>query len=168
MKEQAIIIFIPNNKKIDDVRKKYDRYYKEFKPHITLVYPFKVANQKKVCEHIINSIKNFKSFKIELKGLKRSAKEYYLYLVINKGKNNIVKLYKKLNSGILKGFENKKMPRYIPHVTLGSFSSKSKMEEAIKIIKKKDIKINADISKIHLLTFKKGAEIEKIKGFKLK
>ena len=51
MKEQAIVIFIPKDKKVEVIRKKYDKYYKEFKNHVTLSYPFKIKNQKLLNKH---------------------------------------------------------------------------------------------------------------------
>ncbi len=168
MKEQAIIIFIPLNKNIDSVRRKYDRYYREFKNHVTLVYPFKIKKQKQLNNHIINSIKEIKPFKITLKGLKKSKKDFYLYLLVSRGKKDILRLYKNLHSELLTRFKNKDILRYIPHLTLGSFKSKSEINNAMKEIKKKNLEVKTTIEEICLLTFKKGAKIEKIKRFKLK
>ncbi|MFA7707574.1 MAG: 2'-5' RNA ligase family protein [Candidatus Pacearchaeota archaeon] len=168
MKEQAIVIFIPNNKEINKIRKKYDKYYKKFKNHITLSYPFKIGNQKILNEHIENSIKSIKSFKIVLKELKKSKKDYYLYLLIKKGNKNILKLYKNLHSKLLTKFKNKDMPKYIPHLTLGSFKTNLDINNAIKQIKYQNLSIKTKINEICLLTFKKGPEIENIKRFNLK
>ena len=168
MKEQAIVIFIPKNKDVNEIRKKHDKFYKEFKPHTTLVYPFKIKNQKQLNEHIEQSIKNIKRFKLSLKGLKKSKKDFYLYLLINQGEKEILKLYNQLHSRLLTRFKNEDMPKYIPHMTLGVFKTKEDIDNVIKEIKKKKLEVKFLVREICLLTFKKGAKIEKIKRFKLK
>ena len=166
--KQAIAILLKRNKKIEAIRKRYEPDYKKFKPHISLVYPFQNIPQKQLYEHIEKSIKNIKPFKITLKGLKKSVKAFYLYLLVDKGKNKIIKLYKNLNSKILVGFKNKDMPKYIPHITLGAFKTKSDINKAIKNIKKDKIKAGYIIWEIHLLSLKKDNKIKSIKKFKLK
>jgi len=168
VKEQAIVILIPDNKHVDEVRKKHDWFYKESKPHTTIVYPFKLKNQKQLDKHIEQSIKNIKQFSLTLKGLEKSKKDFYLYLLVNKGKKEILKLYEQSRSKLLTKFKNEDMPKYIPHMTLGSFKSKKDIDNAIKEIKKKKIEVNFTVKEICLLTFKKRAEIRSIKRFKLK
>jgi len=166
--KQAIVILLKPNKGVEDIRRKYVPNFGRFKPHLTLVYTFEDISQKQLNEHIKNSIKNIKPFEITLEGLKKSAKEYYLYLLVKKGKGEIVQLYKTLNTGILKYFKNKDMPRYIPHISLGVFKTKKQIDRAIKEIEKEDLKINYFINEIQLLTLKKDYSIKNIKRFKLK
>jgi 2'-5' RNA ligase len=60
------------------------------------------------------------------------------------------------------------MPKYIPHLTLGSFDNEKEINNAIKEIKKGKLETRFIVNEICLLTFKKGAKIEKIKRFRLK
>jgi len=166
--KQVINIILKKNKEIEKVRMKYDKNYKKFKPHINLVYPFKNIDQKKLHEHIKKSIENIKSFKIILKGLKKSSKDYYLYLLVDKGKKEVIKLYKNLNKSLLKDFKNKDMPRYIPHLTLGVFKTKKEIDDAIRKIQKQNLKFETKINAICLLTLNKNLTIKSIKKFKLK
>jgi len=136
-------------------------------PHITLVYLFEIENQKELYTHIQESIKNIKSFDLSLCGLKKSAKEYYLYLLVDKGKDKITKLYQKLNSGILKDFKNKDMPKYIPHLSLGVFETKKEIGIAISEIKKEEICFETTINSIQLLTIDKDHSLKSTKNFKL-
>ena len=163
--KQAIAILLKKDKQIEKIRKNYIPNYKKFKPHITLVYPFEIKNKKQLNEHIQKSVK-IKQFKLSLEKLKKSAKEYYLYLLVKKGKKKIVKLYKKLNSGILKGFKNKDMPKFIPHITIGIFKTKKEIDKAIKEIK--DVKFETKIEHINLLNLDKNNKIKSIKKFRLK
>ena len=140
---------------------------KKIKPHITLVYPFEDFNQQDLIKHIENSIEGIKPFQITLKGLKKSAKDYYLYLLVSKGKNKIIKLHKKLNSGILKYVKNKDMPRYIPHITLGVFKSKKEINSAMKNSLLKNQEYSTKVNSIQLLTLNKNNPIKSIKNFRL-
>jgi len=74
---KAIVIFL---KKIENVRKKYVAHHKKFRPHITLVYPFKAG--KKIDKQIEEKIKSIKSFDISLEGLGKSKKNLP-YLVVD-------------------------------------------------------------------------------------
>jgi len=142
--------------------------YKKRKPHITLVYPFEIKNQENLEKHIKKSIENIKPFKITLKGLKKSKKEHYLSLAINQGKSQIMEIYRNLNSGILKGSKNPKIPRYVPHMTLRKFKSKKEIDKILKDPKSKNLEFSTKISSIQLITLKKGDIIKLIKNFNLK
>ena len=166
MMKQAIILHLKKNNQIEKIRKLYTPNYSKFKPHITLVHPFEVSSQDLLASHIKNSIDGTRSFNLTLNGLKESAKEFYLYLLVDEGKSDIIKLYQRLNSGILSRFKNKDMPVYIPHLTLGVFKSKEEMEEAIKQIKT-PLKFKMKIKSIELITLNKDFSINKSKYFKL-
>ena len=168
--KQAIVINF-NESKIDKIRKRYiPKYnkYKSFKPHVTLVYAFEVKDQKKLNEHIKNVVKGIKSFNLSLKGFQRSVKEYYLYLLLDKGKSKVMALYKKLNKGVLSSFKNKDMTRYIPHITLGVFKTRKQIDEASEDLKKKKVGFKTNIKSIQLLTLNKNHSIKKTKRFNLK
>lgn len=165
--EQAIAILLKRNKKIEQIRKIYIPHYKKFKPHITLVYPFKVKNKRELHKHINTSIKNLSPFRLSLKGLKKSTNGHYLYLLVNEGKTEVLKLYKKLNSGILKNFKNKEILRYIPHLSLGVFKIKDELKKAKQEIEKKNICFETKVDSIQLLTIDKVHTIKQVKNFSL-
>ena len=166
--KQTIVILLKKNKRVEKVRRKYHQGSKSFKPHISLVYPFQDINQRDLYEHISNSIKSMRPFKLILSGLKRSAKEYYLYLLVDKGKDKVMSLYKNLNKSLLKDFKNKDMPRYIPHLSLGIFRNKKEIDTAINKLRKEKLKAEYVISEIHLITLNKNLTIKSTKKFKLK
>ncbi|HEA46416.1 MAG TPA: 2'-5' RNA ligase family protein [Candidatus Pacearchaeota archaeon] len=162
--KQAIIITI-KNKEIDKIRKKYDPYHKKVEGHITLIYSFQKFNQKELYKHIRNSLKDYKKFSVILNTLKKSKKEYYLYLLI-KEKETIIRLRKKLNSKIFS--ENKRMGKYIPHLTLGVFKNKRDIDDALNHLKRERINIKFKINSIQLRTLTKDDEIKSTKNFMLK
>lgn len=165
--KQVLTIFLKKNNKIEQIRKKYISNYKKFEPHITLVYPFEIENQDKLKEHIFESIKLFEPFEISLKGLQKSAKGYYVYLLVDKGKEKIVSLHEKLNGGILNHFRNPDMPKYIAHLSLGVFGSEEERERAIKDIYKMNIGFDMKINSIQLLTIDGDNSLKYKKDFYL-
>jgi len=165
--KQVINILLKKDKSIEKIREKYVPDYKKFKPHINLVYPFEINSQKKLYEHINKSIKEIKPFKLALKGLKKSSKEFYLYLLADEGNAEIIKLYGNLNSGLLKDFKNKSMPKYTPHLTIGVFKTKKEIDCAMKELKGNKIKYKIEIKSVQLVTLNKDNMICKIKNFVL-
>ena len=150
--KQVLTIFLKKDEKIEEIRKKYVQNYEKFEPHITLVYPFEFEEQDKLKEYISESLKNFEPFEISLKGLQKSAIGYYLYLLVDKGKEKIVSLHEKLNGGILNNFRNPDMPKYIAHLSIGVFESEEAQEKAIDEISKMNVIFETKINSIQLLT----------------
>lgn len=166
MLKQAIVIFIGKNKKIEDVRKNYDPFYKKFKAHITLAFPFENINQKQLKEHIKNALSGIKPFKLTLQGIKKSPKEYYLYLLVKEGKKEIFKIHKRLYSKLLTKYLRKDIP-YTPHITLGIFKTKKEIDKAVKKLQKKKLKFQTKINLIYLLNLEKDLSLKSFKKFKL-
>jgi 2'-5' RNA ligase len=164
---QAIVLLLKRDQKIEQIRKKNIPNYKKFKPHITLVYPFEVENQRELHVHIETSIKKIRPFRLSLCSLKKSINGDYLYLLVNKGRHEVLGLHKQLDSGILKGLKNKDMSRYIPHLSLGVFKTNSEIKQAIREIKKENLCFETKINSIQLLTFDRIGAIKSIKNFKL-
>jgi len=141
--------------------------YAGVKPHITLVYPFEYSDQKKLKEHIKKSISKIKPFKISFEDLKKSKREYYLYLLVKKGKPIIVNLQRKLNSGLLDFPKKINVFEWPPHITLRIFKNKKEINDYIQKIKDKRIKFEFNVNKIQLVGLKGNKIIKRIK-FNLK
>lgn len=165
--KQVLTIFLEKDEKIGRIRKKYVPNYEKFESHITLVYPFEFENQDKLKEHIFESIKDFEPFEISLEGLQKSAKGYYLYLLVNKGKEKIVSLHEKLNGGILNNFRNSDMPKYIAHLSIGVFETDARRENAINEISKMNVKFETLIKSIQLLTIDEDHSLKSKEDFLL-
>lgn len=164
---QAIVLLLDLNKKIEDIRKKYHPDYEKFKPHLTLVYPFEFNDQAVLSEHIKKSIKYFSPFKISLRGLKRSVKDFYLYLLVEEGKDILLNLYSELNSRILSDFKNKDLPVFIPHLSLGIFDSAEEIDNVIEDIKKEDLCFETKVDSLQLLSLNKDSSISSVKNFSI-
>jgi len=164
--KQAIIILI-KNKEIARIRGIYDTSSNKIKPHVTIAFPFSNINQKKLNNHIINSLKGIKRFKLILKGIRKSPKENYLYLLVRKGKSEILKIHKRLYSEIFIRWLRKDIP-YIPHVTLGVFKTREEIDKAVKEIKQEKLNFSFRINSIQLITLNRDSSIKCIKNFNLK
>ena len=154
---QAILILFTLDSRIEELRKKYYPDYDKYKPHITLVYEFAVDDQDALRDHIRKTVDPAKPFTMSLHGLKKSDKGNYLYLLVERGKEECVALYASLNRAILAGFDNKNIPFYHPHMTLGIFKTEEDLNDAMKAIG--DIEFTTKISEIHLIDVETG-EVE--------
>jgi len=162
--KQAIVIFIKKNKDIDRIRKKYDPYYKKFKSHITLAFPFENISQKELYNHIKKSLYGINSFKMTLQGVRKSPKEYYLYLLVKKGKKEILKIHKRFYLRLLTKYLRKDIP-YIPHITLGIFKTKKEIDSALRELKDKKLKIKATVDSVYLINLNKDSSLKSYKQF---
>ncbi|MEK6938983.1 MAG: 2'-5' RNA ligase family protein [Nanoarchaeota archaeon] len=145
----AVVIFLQGNRKIEDIRKKYDPRYKNIPAHITLVFPFSEGNisRIKLIDHIQKISKKTNPFSVKT-GEIIIASDHALLLVVTKGKKEITKLHDRLYSDFLSEQLNQKF-KYIPHITLGLFSNR---KEAQKIQRKMVIeKIKFKVKNINLL-----------------
>lgn len=163
--KQVLAIFLKSNKEIEKVRKRYIINPERYSSHITLVYPFEFKNQNQLNIHISEALKKFKPFEISLCGIQKSAKEYYLYLLVDGGKEKIVSLHEKLNSGILANFKNDDMPQFIPHLSIGAFNSEEEIDTAMKKISKINLFLKMKVKTIQLLTINKDHSLKSKKDF---
>ena len=120
MKQVVNIIF--NEKKINDIRRKYDPEVNRTKNHLTLVYPFEDGNQKELVRKIKEALIGTRPFKIIFSNYSGSEKGFYLRLLPAEGKKNVISIQKKLS--LFLPFNNKNMPKFIPHISLGVLRKK--------------------------------------------
>ncbi len=163
--KQVINILI-NNPRIEVLRKRYDKVFTNVKTHVTLVYPFEVADQVKLAEHIESCLEGIGPFEIVFRKVRKSSK--YLVLDVDKNQEILLKLYEKLNTGILRGFENKELSIYLPHITLGVFDSHEKLMKVINELRARGSNFRVMVDKISLLTLNDDGSAKEIKNFKLK
>jgi 2'-5' RNA ligase len=149
--EKAVVIYPGNISEINKIQKKYDG--RLMKPHVTLVYPFYGVDEVELRNHIERVIKGVKPFQLELKGIGKSKKEFYLYLLCKKGKNEIMKIYRGLHKSLLKEFKNEDMPKYTPHVTLGKFENLEEINKVVDKLESEKLRFVSKINAIYLLTF---------------
>jgi 2'-5' RNA ligase len=163
--KQAIVILV-KNPRIEILRKAYDKDFKKYKTHITLVYPFEVKDRAKLIEHIEYCLKGIEPFEIVLERARKSNN--YLFLDVTKNQETLLNLYKTLNSGILRGFENNEFSIYRPHVTLGRFNSHEELMTVINELRERGSNFRIMVDKISLITLNDDGSAKDIENFKLK
>jgi len=163
--KQAIYICI-SNPRIEALRKKYDHVFTKIKTHVTLVYPFEVKDQAKLNEHIEYCLEGIEPFEIVFEKMRKSNN--YLVLDVGRNQETLLNLYKKLNSGILAGFENKELSIYLPHITLGMFDSHEELMKVINELRVRGSNFRVMVDKISLVTLNDDGFAKEIKNFLLK
>lgn len=163
--KQTINILI-NNPRIEILRKKYYKDFKKYKTHLTLVYPFEIKDKVQLKQHIEYCLKDIKPFEIVFDKLRKSSN--YLVLDVNKNQELLLNLYKKLNSGILCGFENKEISIYLPHITLGVFNSNEELMGVLGELRERGSNFRVVVDKISLLTLNDDGSAKAIRNFVLK
>lgn len=137
MLKRCIMIFpkFENIEVIDKVREKYDPLAKHVRPHITLVFPFDSDIESiALKEHILSVASKINQFEIVLQGIV-PVKSFgnYLFLKIQKGNEEIIKLHEKLYTGILEAHYPEWLSKgnFLPHMTVGSLDDEKKLEVAV-------------------------------------
>jgi 2'-5' RNA ligase len=141
MTERCIMIFprFSNVKIIDKIREKYDPLSNYVRPHITLVFPFiSDIETNKLKHHLENVLVSVKPFRIILKDIE-PVKSFgnYLFLNIEKGKEEIMDIHKKLYTGLLESYIPPWLStgQYYPHMTLGNISCEEEYRLAMEATK---------------------------------
>jgi 2'-5' RNA ligase len=167
--ETQLMTLIIKNHGITKLRKKYDTHYnKKIPNHVNLVYSFSGINQKMLHKHIKKSIEGIKPFKVTFNRFWKFKSNPYIYIISDDGLSRFMVLHNRLNSGILRSFKNKSMPKYIPHITLTYFDSNNKANIFFEQLKREKLDFKVNINSVQLLTQDKDYLIKSIKNFKLK
>jgi 2'-5' RNA ligase len=121
---------------IDDIRRKYDPLAYHVSPHITLVFPFESNIESTELEdHLKKALSSIKPFRIILKGITPDKEPFgnYLFLNIEKGKDEIIELHRRLYTGLLEPFISQRLKSggYKPHMTVGKIDCEDKFKLAI-------------------------------------
>ncbi len=138
---------------IEEIRKKYDPLAKLVEPHITLVFPFEseISDDEIAC-FLETKLVNIKPFQLILNGFSKQENKFgnYLFLNVINGEKEIINIHKILYQDVLKdfdlGFE------YVPHMTVGKFSSVKLLEEAYNNVSSIDVNFSTTIDKISVET----------------
>ena len=108
---------------INKVREKFDPNFKYLDPHIAVLFPIDDSiSEPMLIDHIQGILRTEKSFNIQLDELTKSW-DHYLYLEINEGRKEIIRLHDSLYSGLLEKYWFKNI-KYQPHISLGFFAER--------------------------------------------
>lgn len=140
-----------NTEDINQIRQKYDPQVDVIKPHITLVFPVvESINKNNLILHIDSILSKWKTFPICLKGLQKSWDEY-MFLMVEEGKVDMIKLHDKLYTGILAEYFRYNLP-FVPHLTLGKFTKDTdKFLQVLEEVQHLDLNYRCFVDKVHLI-----------------
>ena len=137
---------------INQLREKYDPQAAWIGPHVTLMFPVPdtVVGEDNLVKHLGNVLGRWRPFPIRLRGLEKSWDDY-LFLLIEEGSENIVRLHDEIYTGVLAGHCREDRP-FVPHLTLGAFRGDAAayalaFEEARRL----DLDYRSLVDKLHLL-----------------
>ncbi|MBL4937690.1 2'-5' RNA ligase family protein [Clostridium sp. YIM B02515] len=137
MIKRCIMIFphFESGHVIDEIREKYDPLANHVRPHITVVFPFESnITSEMLKEHIINVLSEFKPFELVISGITPSINfGRYLFLNVAKGSEEIIKIHRKLYTGVLEEYYPKWLigNKFMPHMTVGNLEDEEAFKRAI-------------------------------------
>lgn len=129
---RAIVIFpsAQDMAAVESMRQRFDPLADSIPAHITLVFPFESQmTDAELKAHVEIAVEGFKGFEIGLSEITASEDEY-LFLNINRGRDEIVELHDRLYTGRLSNQLSSSF-RYVPHVTVGRFAESHELREAL-------------------------------------
>src|SRR5215212_5363262 len=120
------LVHYPNvdTTEIDQLRVKYDPQVELIEPHITVMFPVPVSKgEENLVHHLESVLRGWQSFPIHLQGFQISS-DHHLFLLLEEGNANILRLHGEIYTGILTGYLRKDIP-FLPHLTLGALNKDS-------------------------------------------
>lgn len=126
-------------------------------PHITLVFPFEsTISNEELKTHIVEKVEVIYPIAIELINHIHNEGEY-LFLNVEKGKEQVRELHDKLYKGPLTKFLRSDIP-YIPHVTVGRKENETVAKEIAKGMSNLSINLKCIIEKVSVEHIGEGGE----------
>jgi len=154
---------------IQSLRKKYDKDgYRLLNLHFTLIFLIEKIKQEKFIDHIRPKIQNCHKIQFELNRFKLCSKpferKWFIFLVPEKGKNEISKLHDILYSELLAPELSLDYP-FDPHITIGCLEDKNRCLDIIEDLNKNDFSVYGQIDFIDAAAYENDIvmTIEKIK-----
>ena len=105
---------------IHRIRRKYDPTEPIVEPHIAVVFPVpESVGEDGLAHHVEGVLSSWKPFPVRISGFKKSF-DHWLFLTLEEGYEDVVRLYRELNTGILDEYRRDDI-EFIPHISLGLF-----------------------------------------------
>lgn len=131
-------------------------YFDVVKPHVTLVFGTDKMNAQQLTEHAQHKLAGFRSFPILLDSVKvvedDSKKFFHTFLVPSQGYQEIITLHDLLYTNGLAGELRLDIP-FIPHVGIGTNTSKDNMNKLADGLTSKGIAIQGMIEKLSIVEY---------------
>lgn len=168
--KRCIMIFpeFQNINTINEIRETYDPFVNNVRPHITLVFPFESNIKEYQLRNWMNeALKGLECFHVELEGIIKisSDSSLYLCLQVKKGKEEIKEIHSRLYDGILKEYKPQWLNQveFIPHMTVGKFSSEEELNNAYEKIGNLKEKFYSKVDKVSVeIVVKNDSSIREI------
>lgn len=156
--------------KIQEFRKKHDRFYPVVNPHFTIVFPVEEVKQEEFVSHIKSRCAPFGKIEFTLNcaiTVKDSFSEFWdIFLVPDKGNSSLIKLHDELYKGILITHLRIDIP-FIPHLGIGNDVDPFHSINLASDLNREDISISGVISTLSIIKFD-GEKVELIEDICLK
>ena len=137
IKRRTIMIFpeFDNISVIDEIREKYDPLAHHVGPHLTLVFTFESdLTSIELKGHLEKVLKDISPFRLTMDNIIKidNPLGMYLFLILKEGTADMKKLSSKLYTGVLQPYKAEWLndETFLPHMTLGTFTSKDALEKA--------------------------------------
>jgi len=155
---------------IQEIRARYDiDNHKFIKPHFTFIFPCSGINQDDFCGHVEKRIEGFNSFDFRINRVELntdpSGDSWHLFLVPEKGFEQIIKLHDSLYTEILNEKLRTDIP-YIPHITVGRFENERDGEKVYEEMNNQKLTISGRISTIEVIAIENN-QLKTIRSFEL-
>jgi hypothetical protein len=103
-----------DERKLLDIRKRYDPTISLVDDHLTLIFPVPdEISEAQISKHTRNVLNNWKPFDIHINGFIKSP-DLWIFLTLDEGDDKVIQLYNELYTGILKTYHRPDL--FIPHV----------------------------------------------------
>ncbi|MHA1149502.1 MAG: 2'-5' RNA ligase family protein [Promethearchaeota archaeon] len=154
----AVVLIPPEGKwgSIQEIRKKYDRQFNRWMPHITLLYPFWPRNMfPKALDKIKDAPMQISLFTIVLKKIRYFEHHYENFTIWldPKPSSEIIALQKELLKQFPKCNDVNKFDNgYTPHLSLGQIKGRKNLKDLLFQLQKHWHEIIFEVSEFHLIS----------------
>ena len=141
---------------IQEIRKKYDKQFKRWMPHINLIYPFRpIEYFNDLINRFCETCKNIESFTVSLKNFRffhHNPQNYTIWVYpepiesIKKLQLELIKTIPDCND--LNNFEN----GYTPHLSVGQVKGKLNLLKTIELLQKQWKEISFSLKNIYFIS----------------
>lgn len=147
---------------IDEFRKMHDYLHQYIEPHITLVFPFySDLLEYDIAADLSRLVSDIKHFEIVCSGFsKLKGRENCIAMNFLDGNDDIYKMHYLVQEGILEPYKSKITANgsYVPHMTIGRFSTEEEMEMAFKKLENQNWKFKTKVMSIFIEEIGKNKE----------
>jgi 2'-5' RNA ligase len=152
------VVIIPTEEfwgPIQNIRKQYDKQFKRWMPHITMLYPFHPRNRFDSYFKLFGqALKNFQSFELKLKEFRyfHHGKQSYAIWLNPEPKHKVIELQEMLLSQAPDCNDiNKFKGGFTPHLSVGQVKGKSKFNSLLNELQENWNPITFSADKIALI-----------------